>query len=60
MRRAENVVTVDEEGESHMPEETYGIFLDEEDDNYVWINEGDLDEIFHEPRWEPQKTEERP
>ena len=45
-KAGKHFITAVDEGEDFHPEETFGSFVDDEDENYVWINDGDLEDIF--------------
>ena len=47
-QKGKTYVTEDVEGEGFQTEETYGMFDDDDDLNYVWIGEGDLTDLFNE------------
>lgn len=37
-----------DEGGVYLQDEPYGNSFEDEDENFVWINDGDLDEVFNE------------
>lgn len=47
-RSGKRYVTVDEEGEGYNMDDAQGIFMEEDDENYVRVNDGDLEELFEE------------